>query len=167
MSVETQIAAQIDELTAILMSKDPEQASCALKPRPKRVIDLYPGDVVAWDDCCSGQLSFRLVSMTPNFANPAGRTSLRGPCAVKWWDIVIEVKILRCTPTVGSNNVAPRAEKISESGLEVVRDMQTVLNAIKKGSAIYDLGVWNPAGPQGGCVGGSWEFTMRADADPC
>jgi hypothetical protein len=161
MTMEAQIYSVVDSVTAALTS---DESDHALYPLPGRVIGLYPGDSVAWDDCCPGQLSFRLVSLTPKFSKPGGRVTMND-CAVDWWDVVLEVQVLRCTPTVDSNAKIPKPKAIEDSGLQNVRDMETVLKAIRAEERVYSVGAWTPAGPNGGCAGGTWTFTFRADSD--
>jgi hypothetical protein len=162
-SVEEQIEKVVAAITKQLTS---EESNCALYPVPKRIIGLYPGDAVAWDTCCDGQLSFRLVSLAPKYLTPGGRTAMT-PCSVSWWDVVLEVQLLRCVPTIDSTGKAPTPAKLTESGLGIVRDMETVLKALTGEGNVYAVGQWTPVGPNGGCVGGRWQFTFRADPAPC
>lgn len=162
--VEEQIDGAIQAMILRMTSNIVDEDCPKLTPVPKRIISSYPGIGIAWDDCCDGQLTFQLQSMTPRFR--AGR-SMMTPCAVAWWDVVIEVTILRCTPTINDQGIAPRPRKISESGLRMYDDMNTILSAIQSRPEVVLVGNWTPSGPQGGCVGGAWTFTMRVDAEPC
>ncbi len=159
-SQEEQIATRIAALQTALLEGD-----CALDPAPGRVISNYYGQSVPADEPC-GQLSFRLVSMAPNYQNPAGRVAMK-PCAINWWDVAYEVKIVRCVPVVSDQGVAPSPDKIAAAADQIRNDMQQILSTLLAQNWIYAVGPWTPSIALGGGSGGSWTFTFRVDAAPC
>lgn len=163
-TTEEQLNGLLSELATALTT---DGGACALSPIPKRVIQLYPGAMVAWDNCCDGQLSFQLRSLTPKYRDANGRISMRSLCAVDWWIAVIEVQIVRCTPSVSSAGAPPTPAAIQSSGTQIIDDMQALLAAFTANTMVYEVGPWTPKGPEGGCVGGSWTFSARLDAAPC
>lgn len=162
MSVQDQINQAVAGIQALLLS-----GSCALSPAPKRVVSIYPGTSVSWDDCCNGQLSFQVNALTPIWQS-AGRVSIKNPCTISWWEVQIDVKILRCAATVNSAGVPPSPAQISADGNQLLNDMQNILKALEGSPfSVYNLNPWVPSGPEGGCVGGSFTFMIRCDPDPC
>lgn len=162
MTVMDQIQSQIADVKALLMG-----GSCALNPIPQRVIDLYPGDMVAWDGPCMGQLSFRLVSLRPVWQNASGRVTMKNPCSISWWEVTIELKIVRCVAVVNNAGTAPSPDQITADGNQLLSDMQQMLSAIEQQNFVYDLQPWVPSGPHGGAAAGSFVFVTRVDPDPC
>lgn len=161
MDLDQEITAFIAELETQLLEGD-----CALSPKPQLVYSNYYGQAVPADLPC-GQLSFRLVSAAPNYANGAGRVSLRQPCSVNWWDVVIEVKIIRCIPTVDDNGDAPSPAEVKAAADQILKDMASILKTATGNKRVYGVGPWVPSIALGNASGGSWMVTFRCDAQPC
>jgi hypothetical protein len=157
--VERVIAGLVDALTT-------PGGSCTLEPIPKRVVPLYPGISVAWDACCDGQLSFQIVSMIPKYSERRG-ASLKTPCSVDWWAVTVRVDMLRCTPTINDAGQPPTPEAITRSGMQLTSDLGQLVRAFQTRDEVYDVGQWQPIGPDGGCVGGGTTFTFRVDSEGC
>jgi hypothetical protein len=160
--LEDQLISSINAIVAVLTAEDSPQA---LSPPPGRVVPFYPGTTAAWDSCCDGQLSFNLVSMTAKLGQ-AG-PSMRQPCAVLWWEAVVVVKILRCAAVVSNQGTAPSPTQINDNGMQSIQDMRTILEVIKNMRQVSNVASYAPVGPEGGCTGGTWQFTLRLDGDPC
>lgn len=164
-SVEETLAERVSALVAALVTTD-ESVACRLQPTPGRVVEMYPGERVAWDDCCPGQLSVRLIDMSPHF-DPRAQSIKKGPCSVVYWAVQLEVKVLRCAAVPGNNMTAPSPEQIDADGWQGLNDMQNLLNTIQGFDWVKSIGSWQPQGPEGGCHGGFWTLTTWVDAVPC
>jgi len=159
--LDVEIATFLDELKTALLEGD-----CKLDPAPALVYPNYYGQAVPADSPC-GQLSFRFVSAAPKYRDGAGRVSMRQPCAVDWWDVIIEIKILRCIPTIDNGGQAPAPEKVTAAANQIMHDMSQILKTAQANKRIYAIGPWTPAIASGSASGGSWTVTFRADAQPC
>lgn len=124
---------------------------------PERVIHVAPGESVAWDDCCGGQLWGRLVSFEPSQATQGKR------CFIPHFIARIEMGLIRCASTVDDAGNPPPVSAIEGEGLAGLADMLRMAEAITCNPAFRSLGEFRPRGPQGGCVGGTWEFTILVD----
>lgn len=136
------------------------EAAAALDPPAGRV-SLYSGAQVAWDECCDGQVWVRLVGLVPG----NGSRDQSQQCGVMWWTATFGIGVLRCAVTVDDNGGAPSpAELISET-LQMTADEAAIQQAIQCGIApLVDRLMftrWDPLGPEGGCVGGEWQFTVK------
>lgn len=136
--------------------------TAALDPAPSRAF-VAAGDV-AWDDCCDGQTWVRLTTITPQ--PPTGQN-----CQINWWDLAVEVGILRCAHTIDDAGRAPAPYDLTTEAGEQGRDLWALNEAIvcyatEIPSVVrVDMGAWTPSGPEGGCVGGAWAATLRVH--PC
>lgn len=136
-----------------------------LEEKPGRVIHIAPGAQVADDDCCDGQLSSRIVNITPNQprdrqAQLAAGASL---CGIPFYIVTIELAIRRCAAVMDDDGTAPLPGVLEAEGLVGIGDMAALLQAISCNKATRSIGQWIPYGPQGGCSGGAWTFTIRMD----
>lgn len=128
---------------------------------------VAPGALVAWDDCCDGQVWTRLVNAVPA---PATASPLRASghlCAVPWWTLTVVVGVVRCAHTVDDEGNAPTPAELSSDAEEGLADMWTILRVISCQVKHERMGTWTPVGPQGGCVGGEWTFTARIPGCAC
>lgn len=141
-----------------------QAAAVALNPAPGRVVAVAPGAEVAWDDCCDGQVWARLVTFQPLPSAGAARKPGTDPCAVPHFVATVELGVTRCAATQDKNGNAPAAERVAADGLQGIADMAALLGVLRcppPGVEIRDLGSWTPQGPNGGCFGGVWTFTLR------
>lgn len=140
------------------------EAAKNLSPKPKRIIPVVPGSQVAWDDCCSGQLWGRLVSLGPMPGNNPGRLPGLGACGSPEYLATVEIGILRCASVFDDNTGrAPRPAKIGNEGAQLLEDMGDILRALACADAplkVRSIVGWTPTGPEGGCAGGYWQFTL-------
>lgn len=161
---ENSSAVQLAERIGMIMSTLTGSADSALSPRPGRVIQVAPGEAVAWDDCCDGQLWARLVNLTPNEGSSPQRRQGADACAVPFFIATLELGIIRCAAVVNDQGVAPSAMQITADGMQGLADMAQLLAVLRCSPyEIRQLGNWTPRGPEGGCHGGFWTFTIRLD----
>lgn len=127
---------------------------------------LYPGLEVAWDDCCDGQLWVRLVNMQPGAPAQPGQ-----PCGVVLWNVTFGMGVLRCASPLYDDGRAPDASALTADNLQMTADsaalQQAIQCAIAPAVERLTLNRWDPQGPQGGCVGGEWLFTVKLTNCPC
>jgi hypothetical protein len=159
--LDVEITTFIAELEDALLNGDYK-----LDPAPQRVLSNYYGQSVPADLPC-GQLSFRLVSAAPKYANSNGRVAMRQPCAVDWWDVIVEVKIIRCIPTIDDNGEPPAPAKVKAAADQIMHDMSSILKTATANKRVYAVGPWAPSPALGNASGGAWMVTFRADAQPC
>lgn len=126
---------------------------------PSRVIAVVPGAQTAWDDCCEGQLTCRLVSMNP-VLNEGGRQS---QCGIKYWAAVGEVQLLRCSQALNEDGTAPSPLIVAAEGSSSMRDTDSILKGIAQQSWISSMELWTPEGPNGGCRGVQVQFNFALD----
>lgn len=157
MPTQSVITSQLERLLAPLVA----DAKQALSPAPKRVVTIAPGDSVAWDECCDGFLWSRLQGVAPIVPQGAVSGGSAG-CGVIGYIATVELGILRCAAVLNDRGIAPSANQINEDGLEAVRDMETLANVLTcNDDVVRSLVSWTPLGPEGGCHGGAWLFTVR------
>ncbi len=133
---------------------------------PKRVITAVPGTQIVWDDCCDGLLGIRMAGMRPRL-NDTARANLRMPCSILYWDVDLEVSLLRCAAVVNDAGVAPSAAVLSAEGQSNLTDLRAVLQAVKNHPLAYSVSPVQPQGPQGGCGGWAITTTVRINDEPC
>lgn len=130
----------------------------ALSVAPGRSV-IAAGYGVAWDDCCDGQLSVRVIRTTPLYkGNP-----ING-CPVGF-EHLLSVSLVRCVATMNDRGQAPTEDEMTADGRAMIRDMNELANILQCMSIPKTLGSWlgpfRTVGPQGGCAGGEWDFTVR------
>jgi hypothetical protein len=157
--IETRATALIDDISDALEAEG--------LSRPNRIVYLVPGTAVVWDSCCEGgQLSARLANLTPHIST-AHNAAHSLACSIDYWTATIEITLLRCAQTVKNTGAAPSAAKLTIDGAKGTTDMRILLEQITLQDYVQAVGPWLPLGPQGGCFGNSWNFTMILDATPC
>lgn len=149
-----------------LLTKALDCAVAALDPPPERVA-VYPGNEVAWDDCCDGQVWSRLVSLAPT----GSTTTQQARCGVVLWLVTLAVGSLRCAAVVDEQGHAPLPTALSADSEQMALDCSALMVALEcclapQVASLRMLG-WAPLGPQGGCVGGEWTFTVLMDNCQC
>lgn len=135
-----------------------ETAYNGLTVKPGRSV-VVAGNNVAWDDCCDGQLSVRVVTVTPIY-----KGSPMNGCPVGT-EMVLGVGIVRCISTLDDRGMPPTEAEMMEDGSVMLRDMRELGNALQcvtvPGALASWMGEWTPLGAMGGCAGGEWEFRVR------
>lgn len=155
-------AEQLAERVAEDLAEIVNTAKALLDPLPGRIIAVAPGESVAWDDCCDGQLWTRLISFSPHDGNSPAQRSGMDVCALPWFIATVELGIIRCAAVLNDQGVAPTPLQIVADGVQGLNDMAQLMAAIKCADVdIRGLGSWTPQGPEGGCFGGYWTFTLR------
>lgn len=128
---------------------------------------LAPGNNVAWDDCCNGQLYVRVVSIIgeSSLSKPAMQ-----PCA-QIYQMRVAIGVMRCAHTVNDQGIPPTVEELNCDTYDTLRDRFDVMKALVcrvpgiRGVSALRIEDWMLQGPQGGCVGG--EITIRFNVDAC
>lgn len=138
-------------------------AGANVSPRPGRVVDLAPGALVAWDDCCDGQVWSRLVSVTPAAASSPQRKHGLDVCATPHFIFTAELGIVRCAATINDRGQAPSPAQISKDGAQSLADMAALLATLRRAPGVRSVVQWTPQGPDGGCHGGFWTFTSTIE----
>lgn len=151
--------------------------------RPPGRAELVPGLRPAWDDCCDGQLYLRVIEVYPTAGSNAPfpqidtqqRGAAGGLCAIHGVAVHIGVGVIRCVATIRDDGSAPSPEEVSADGDLMLKDMDTLLDALLckvpqadfYTSAIHGLKMdrWQPQGAEGGCAGGEWGVYLWID--PC
>lgn len=139
-----------------------------LDPAPGRVL-IAPGEQVAWDACCDGQLWVRVVGVRDVTAELGGRSGADGSCAVLAWGVTVGVGVLRCTPSVDDRGRAPSAGEVTGSAEQVLADMAATSRALLCCAPVSRPRslAWAPLGPEGGCAGGEWTFEVWLGVCAC
>lgn len=140
----------------------------AVDPIPGRVL-LAPGAEVAWDSCCDGQLWVRVVSVQDASELTGVVRRADGSCPTSVWEVGLGVGVLRCSPSVDDRGRAPSASALSENAAQIAQDMLALSRALLCCAELpRPRGLsWTPLGPEGGCAGGEWTFSVRLPACAC
>lgn len=141
-------------------------------------VELTPGTLPAWDDCCEGQLYLRTVEIYPTAAGGAAfpaidskQQGVGSACAVNLLAVRLGLGVIRCAATVDDAGVAPTPAAVSADASLMLSDMDTLLNVLVCtvpglwGVQRLKIDRWQPQGVQGGCHGGEWGFYIAVD--PC
>jgi hypothetical protein len=124
---------------------------------------IVPGIDEAWDDCCNGQLSVRVLSITPS-GRPFPSQDLSACPAL--YAALIGLTVIRCAATSADDGTPPPAAALTSEALGLLTDMAIMRRALlglmdegskPRGLETVRLSEWFPKGPQGGCVGGEWQ----------
>lgn len=139
-----------------------ECAATALSPAPGRSL-VASGSMVAWDDCCEGQVWTRLVSLMPGVSDSAQS------CGPLTWTATIGIGVLRCAAVVDDRGNPPAAEVLTDEALRGTADAFALSEAIQCCMTATRLKMlnWAPLGPEGGCVGGEWQVSVMVDNPSC
>ena len=119
---------------------------------------LYPGATVSWDYCgeCSGDSCgmgyVRLATVFPYSQFPIEVIDDRCTLPTAW---AIEAGALRCMPQPPSGEVLAPGP-MAEVAIRQVLDAGAIHTALKCCGLKVAVNRWQPLGPSGGCVGGSW-----------
>lgn len=131
--------------------------------------DLVPGIQVALDYCgstnCQGMLWLRLANVTPSVDFPNQAEFSNVPLGLHSFEI--EVGLVRSAPLSNRAGAPPsaaaqvKAARIQMADMSAIR--RSVCRYLTSEDRDYMVGQYLPIGPDGGCVGGSWLFTIRQD----
>jgi hypothetical protein len=135
---------------------------------PVSYLALMPGFEVAFDagndeDC--GQGWVKLLNAYPagdSFPEPDSV----GTC-ISLLGFEVEVGIVRCLPVADDSGNPPSVEDNLLATRNQLADMAAMHRAIRcclgTGDRNYVLGTYNPYGPLGGIVGGTWTFRIQQE----
>ena len=141
---------------------------------PPGRIELTPGGLPAWDDCCAGQLYLRVREVFPTGPFPSFDAVQKGvnpKCSIHMVAVSLAMGMIRCAATVDENGNSPSPAEVTADADEMLDDMATLLDVIVcevkgvRGVMAMKLDRWVPQGPNGGCHGGEWGFMIAVD--PC
>lgn len=145
---------------------------------PPGRVELTPGLLPAWDDCCAGQLYLRVREIFPTAGSgspfpqfDAQQKGVNAACAIHMVSVSFAVGMMRCAAVLDDNGNAPTPEAVSADAREMYHDMniilQTLVCGLKEIKAIQGLKMdrWIPQGVNGGCHGGEWGAMIAVD--PC
>lgn len=140
---------------------------------------VAPGAQVPWDTCCEcgsgseGQAWVAVERFYPVAPFPQQDVGAQR-CHPTEFAADIVVGILRCAHTVDDQGNAPSAPTVTADAGKVARDRKIALDALlcdflgdDPDPGTFRLGFWQPLGPGGGCVGGSWSATIAIPACRC
>lgn len=128
---------------------------------------LAPGAQVAWDNCCEeggvgGQLWVRLVNIVPGWP----QRDAAQKCAPRLYTATFGVGVIRCAHTLDDQGNPPTAAEMTGDATKINDDMEDMLSGIMSNLEYqYNLGAYEPLGPDGGCAGGEWTVSVRLQ--PC
>jgi hypothetical protein len=172
----------VDDLTPIMTGILSAAASTLNdENRSPGRVELTPGAVPAWDDCCSGQLYARIINVFPTAGKespfPTPDTRQRGPadatCKIHAFGIHFGLGILRCAHTVNDQGAAPSAAQVTDNAVLMYADSRSLLAVLLcdvpsvKGVHQIKLGQWGPLGVDGGCMGGEWTAFVMINSCGC
>ncbi len=143
-----------------------EHAARVLSPTPGRIIHIAPGQEVAWDDCCDGQLWSRVIQVTPHVTTST-RTAAGPPCGVDYWIATVALGVIRCAYSLAEDGTAPTAEQIESDGQQMLDDMAELQQVVLCNPNTWEIQTWTPTGPLGGCHGGEWVYTVKFQTCSC
>lgn len=122
-----------------------------LSTKPKLRM-LTPGLLPAWDDCCSGQLTVRMVNILPTYSKGTCPSIIR---------VTFGISLIRCVHTMNDDGSAPLPKYVNSDGEMTMDDAHEVYCALSawKPNGVYQwkLLQWTPEGAEGGCAGGEWQ----------
>jgi hypothetical protein len=138
----------------ILTDGLPPTCFCGVMPGSEVALD-YAGDC---DDVC-GMAWVRLITTYPSVS--VGAAAERpGNCAMGI-GVDVEVGVVRCLDA-GDEGEAPSPESMAESARLQAADMLAMWRAIAccRTSKDWIMGQYQPYGPEGGMVGGTFQIAM-------
>jgi hypothetical protein len=157
--LEERMTEVLDTIVAMLTAADSDV--------PSRVINVVPGESIVWDQCCNGgQLTARLANMVPHYSHTTKQAQMT-PCSIDYWTATVEVTLLRCAAVQNNAGAPPSAERIGANGSLSLSDMRIILQAMTTRDFVDDVNGFEALGPNGGCMGMSWQFYTKLDSTPC
>lgn len=144
-------------------------------------VELTPGAVPAWDDCCAGQLYARVIEVFPTAGKespfPQIDSRQRGTadavCKIHAYALHFGLGVLRCAATVNDQGVAPSSAQVTNDAVLMYADSRSLLAVLMcdvasvRGVHQIKLGRWTPLGVEGGCMGGEWDAFVMISACGC
>lgn len=133
-------------------------------------IELTPGNLPAWDDCCDGQLYLRVVEVYPTAGKnspfpqlDAAQSGAAGSvCSIHALAVHIGLGIIRCAATLDQDGNSPTSAAVTADAVLMLADMAALLDVLVctvpsiRGVMALKMDRWIPQGVDGGCAGGEW-----------
>jgi hypothetical protein len=131
------------------------------------IFGVEPGQLPAFDlgsddnECGQGWVILQSAFPSLNFPNQDVATlGLSSPLSFG-----IQMGIMRCIPGLDENNETPTADQRLMATRDQLADMAAMRRAIckclKEAKRDFVLGNYQPIGPDGGQVGGTWSVNVR------
>lgn len=127
---------------------------------------LYPGALIDWNYCAGecghdvcGMGWVRLASAFPYSTFPVPLVDDRCALPLAW---AVEVGALRCVPQMPDGS-PPDSTTMTEVALNQVLDARALHLALKCCGLPVAAELYQPIGPDGGCVGGFWTAYLALD----
>lgn len=125
--------------------------------------------VVAWDDCCDGQLWVRVISYRPVTSQSGQRQRSPGVISlagVTGWILRLGIGVLQCASTIDDRGRAPAPATLTGEAVAVMDTAETLMCALLENvpyryrPMLID---WTPLGPDGACQGGEWALDLNLE----
>jgi hypothetical protein len=146
------------------------------QPNPPETCCLRPGDTVIQDvgipgfsddDCCRGQAYVKISGfyMTGEASSPFPSPSTDAPispCGIPAFGVQLEMGVFRCIRT----DRQPTCTEYTEAVIRQMADAKAMRCALTCFVEQHDpqtvaVGNWSPAGPDGGCLGSTWQVSVE------
>jgi hypothetical protein len=143
--------------------------------QPVTTSTVEPASPAGLDYCCphdeqetGGHAYIRIVR--GHMVEPFPQQSTN-PTNCKKIGFLVEVGVLRCSPTMDSEGTPPPPEEVTDLADLVVRDMSIMHSVLASHTPDYALfplvlDTYTPVEVEGGCAGGTWQFWMDAAICP-
>jgi hypothetical protein len=124
---------------------------------------ILPGSQVSYD-YPNGMAWVRLTNAFPSNNFPVQETTLRGSCTAPL-AAELEIGMLHCAPMMSSTGIVPGVADQYEATRLQIATMAALRTAITccTDDFLLILGEYNPIGPEGGLVGGSWQVWIEQE----
>ena len=90
----------------------------------------------------------------------------RGTCVLMGWTVTMSVGTIRCAATVDNQGRSPRDKDLTADALYLTQDAADLGQMLMCETNAANVS-WAPAGPEGGCMAGEWQFDLRVSACAC
>lgn len=157
-------------------------AALAANPNPPKYSSIRPGiippqDLSSMDDlCCEGAAWVREVQLFPTAAFPAPLEAANRLCSdPPSYGAVIEMGVYRCV-SLGSMTDMITDDEWTQAVIQVTNDQEAMRVAARVMqqeapfgypgitwalNQSFVMGLWEPVESEGGCVGGTQQFTIQ------
>jgi hypothetical protein len=159
-TIKQMMAVLLGNLTALL-AEDSDEPLC--------MVTQMPGESIAFDYDCGGTAWVRLVNANPTVIFPNPDTTEQSCAATLAFQV--EVGIMRPASVgevVNNEYIPPSDVDLFNATERQLDDLQILWDTIQKsrsGIPQMVIGIYNPVGPDGGIVGGTWQLAIGGDED--
>ena len=157
----------INDVTAALLAGVLAELVAVGAEAPDRAC-VVPGDL-AWDECECGLLAVRWTGNSYGQTVTSNAADIDGGCGLPYVNVGINVVLLRCVAGPQTGGDPPTCEQLSTAAAILHRDVfamekaiaTVVVDLLDSGAIIgFALNGQSPTGPQGNCVGTSYNLTV-------